>query len=274
MYSSLPLEIWYLIFEYIKFSTKVKIKSTCKYLYKNLDIIDFYNIDDRLRLKLNNKILSKYKNIQSLDISNNPNVTNIYHLKYLKFLNASGSCELNTKSINKLNLTKLILQNNDKITNINKLTKLEYLDISNNDTNLKLDNLKKLKILKCSRKYYQDGINNKSIKLLNLKELDITNNQQIYEIDHMQNLEILHANGKSCVLNDHHIRNCINLKELYISDNPKIITVNHLTNLKVLDISQNSGVNHDGIKEIKNLDVLNIKNNFNINEDKLPFVKK
>ena len=134
--------------------------SVCHFFYDNLCIIDLYQIDEKLRKKLNDTILkqNKFINAKYLDASNNSEITDVNHLKKLQKLDVRWNCGIDQKGIQLLeNLIELDAWDNPKITNVNHLKKLQKLGAGMN----------------C-------GIDQKGIKLLeNLIELDAWNNFKI-----------------------------------------------------------------------------------------------
>ena len=67
-----------------------------------------------------------------LNVSSNPKITKINHLKNLKILDASCDSGINDESLIGLDLVELNICNNPKITKINHLKNLKILDASNN----------------------------------------------------------------------------------------------------------------------------------------------
>jgi len=62
----IPLEILYQIYDELDLKSKINLRQTNKYYYKELRIIDLYNIPEKYRKRLNDKILKQYKDIKYL----------------------------------------------------------------------------------------------------------------------------------------------------------------------------------------------------------------
>jgi len=77
-------------------------------------------------------------------------------------LDASLNCGIDDEGIKDLNLERLQIYDNSKITNANHMTKLKELDASDN----------------C-------GIDDGGIKNLNLKKLNVYNNTKITNVNHI-----------------------------------------------------------------------------------------
>jgi hypothetical protein len=142
--NKLDINIIYLIFGFLIFPSKIKFRSISKYMHK-LEIHDFYNIRKKYLNLLDDKILLNYP--------------------FIKYLNASGYyCKISDEGIKQLNLKKLNVCDNQKITNINHM----------GNTLIEL-NASFLCI-----------INNESIKNLHLRKLNACNNKNITSVNHMK----------------------------------------------------------------------------------------
>ena len=136
------------------------------------------------------------------------------------------------------NLTQLYASGNDKIKDINHLTKLQILNAG-----------------------YNCGIDDKGISLLsNLTELCVNGNEKIKDLNHLPKLQILYAGG-SCGIDDKGISCLTNLTQLNADDNEKIKDINHLTKLQILNAGWNCEIDDKGISRLTNLTQLDARNN-------------
>jgi uncharacterized protein YutD len=213
--NKLDLNIFYLISGFLDFLSKIRFRSISKYS-NLLEIHDFYNIEEKYLILLNDKILLNYPFIRSLNAYNNPNITNVNYMEKLIELNASSNCGITNEGIKNIKLTKLKAYNNTQITNINHMAKsLVELDVS-----------------------WRCGINNEGIKnLKNIRKLCISNNKNINDINHMKKLIELDASCFDCGLTDSGIKE-LNLKILYSTGNKKIKNVNHMNKLIEFNVSE------------------------------------
>jgi hypothetical protein len=154
----------YIIFGFLDFLSKIRLKSTSKYL-NVLKIYDLKNIEQKYLTLLNDNILSTYYFVEYLNASNNKNITNVNHMSKLIELDASGKCGINDYGIEKLNLVKLNANNNLKITNVNHMNKL-------------------IELYACGI----CGIDDYGIEKINLLFLNAYKNSQITNINHMNKL--------------------------------------------------------------------------------------
>ena len=173
----LPIELWNIIFNYTNIKTQLKFIQTCKYLNKHLAIVDLYNIDDKRVYKQTNDILKQYPYLVKLHVG--PLVTDINQLTKLQLLKtAIGLTNNGVKNINPCKLLAYGL----KLTDINHMTNLTYLDASNSN------------------------ISDSGIKNLNLYELDATDNPNITDVNFMTSLKILHTGGPNCGITNNGIK--------------------------------------------------------------------
>src|SRR5436309_652283 len=126
------LDNWNIIFDYCDFLSKIRLRQVCKFLYNNLQIIDFYHIDDKYLDKLTDDILKNYNHIKYLNAYNNSKISDVNWMINLKELNARDNCVINQKGIQNLNLIKLNVRYNSKITDVSMMTLLKELDASDN----------------------------------------------------------------------------------------------------------------------------------------------
>jgi len=104
-------------------------------------------------------------------------------------------------------IIRLYANYNEKITNVNHLTKLEVLDASG----------------------FYCGISSHGISRLSLKELYVDGNPKITDLNHMTRLEILNVSRNSSI-NNMSIQK-LNLMELIAANNENITNVNHMNKL-------------------------------------------
>ena len=194
------------------------------------------------------------------------------------------SDRLDDSIINKYNnVVRLYVSTRSIISNVNHMTKLKELDISNSEidnngthhlTSLEvlnaswnnkifdinnMSNLKKLIILGLC------GINNEGItKLTDLEILDVSSNNKISNINNLTKLTELNA-GDRCGLTNDGIFNLTDLKILDVSNNSKITDINQMTKLTELNAGYKCGLANDGIYNLSNLENLDINYNNQIN---------
>lgn len=167
-------------------------------------------------------------------------------------------------------LIKLNLSNNRNVTDINHLTKLNFLDasgelcvladkgieklnlqeidVTNNLHITKLNHMNKLKVLTAC---YKSALTNNGIKKLNLRELDLTQNSTIDDINCFRRLRLLTAKGDQCAINNDSIKN-LNLCALDASGNPNITNINHMKRLQILMANGlYCGLHNGGIIQLK-----------------------
>ena len=166
----LPIEIWQLVLSKVEFLDQIRLRLVSTLFYQNLEIYDFYNIDNKYLERLDDDVLATYPFIMQLNAALSPKINNIKHMTKLQKLNAGKISGIDDDSINHLNLTELYVSNNPKITNIKHMTKLQIL---------------------CAENNY--GIGDDSISNFNLTELCASDNPKITNIKHMTKLQILCA---------------------------------------------------------------------------------
>lgn len=121
--------------------------------------------------------------------------------------------------------------NNDKILDVNHLTRLIKLNASNDRIYIRETG----GYYECRPNYYHSEnckISDASIKNLNLVELIACGNSLITDVNRMTNLRKLYA-SYNCGIDDDGIKDT-NLTELCIMYNRKITNVDHMPKLKVL----------------------------------------
>src|SRR6202012_3029865 len=204
------------IFNFCNFKSQLYLSSSCKFFNSNLLITDLYNINNNVRLLLNDKILkqSKYKYVTKLDASDNEKIKNVSQMaSTLKNLCADGNCGIDQNGIKDLHLTELYAYDNEKIKNVSQMAstlKILYADGNN-----------------C-------GIDQNGIKDLHLTKLCASNNEKIKDVSQMAStLKILDA-SYYCGIDQNGIKN-LHLTELYAYGNEKIKDVSQMAStLKIL----------------------------------------
>lgn len=261
------------VFDFLSFKDKIYFKCiNSMNLY--LEIKDFFNIDIDIKKKLSDSVLKKYPKIQKLDASLSDKIYDINFLTKLKILDISyDKCNITDFGIKNLNLEILIMRANYKIKDLNYMTNLVKLDISQTP-------------------FPQQGLIN-----LNLHSLSICSNRYIFNLNHMTNLRVLYARSSSIkytgidkldlhildasmceirqlsnfknlkvlgarffYLDDNNLKH-LNLEILNVSCNSLITDLNHMTNLKILFACGSSAISHDSVSNLKNLLIFAHDNN-------------
>ena len=166
-------------------------------------------------------------------------------------LNIMMTCKILNK---KLKIKKLNHPNvSDDILKQEKFTDLEELYASYNEKITNVNHLSKLKILNCFR---DCGIDQEGIKNLQLiEELDASYNKKIKNVNHLTKLKILNCSN-DCGIDQEGIKDLQLIEELDASYNEKIKDVNHLTKLKILSCSFDYGIDQKGIKDLQLIEEL------------------
>ena len=235
--SYIPIEMWQEISSHLNFISNIKLKRVCK----RFEFLKIYNLNSNETScfkKLDDNIIQRYPFIKNLSVNQNPNITNLNHLKNsLQILHCSSYPGLgnwfsgiNDYGIKDLDLFELYANNNVSIKNINHFNNLRILHA----------------VGEC-------GIEDYSIRNLNLIELDASSNPKITSVNHMSKLKILLANNY-CGIDDNGIKQCMNLIRLEINWNSKITDLNHLTNLQILFADSDAcNLGDEGIAHLRNL---------------------
>jgi hypothetical protein len=198
----------------LKISNNQKITYISKFTFlKYLDI----SYDCDLRLDGIEKMF-----LTVLKASHNSGLKNISSLFYLKYADLSGECGVDQKGLGNLDLIRLNISDNPKIHNLAFMKSLTYLDISGNE----------------NVKYNLTG--------LNLHHL-IANYTTILKIPYMSNLKFLEISHS---LIGQKVIKKFDLYYLNAADNPYITDLSHMKSLKILDISGNSQISRDNIKNL------------------------
>jgi len=287
----LYLDIYKLVLLYLNFNSKHKFRLLSKELLK-LNITDLYNIDVKYVVRINGDILKNYKYVEKICVASCCNISCIKHLTCLKYL--IDRCDLldDSQISGMTKLEYLVIDCNTKITNLNFLTNLKYLDMSEtlitndgirNCTNIEiirikgskitnLNRLTKLKKLDSSNCVLDKfGINNCTL----LEEIELFDVVRIdFDMSCMRNLTRLNASGKRCELANKDIKNCTNLTSLEIWNNKYITDINHLAKLKYLDAGYDSVLSNEGFICCTNIEILDIFGNRNIDRQKLGHLAK
>jgi hypothetical protein len=271
MYNS---DIWHIVFSYLNLKYQIRLRNTCKKFYKDLQIIDLYNIDEKYIKRITNDIIQQHKHLKLLNIENNDNVTNLglnglslhtLNISYFgsKFdLNRSYSsyredcltCMMNGKS----NITDI------GIKNMTSIHTLKASGVGCLITDIGIINLKELKILDISyNRYITDkGIHDKKLTYLNIE----TSSYSYSEITDkgIEGMPLIFLNASNNLnITDAGIKD-MQIQQLYISDNPNItnegIINMPLTHLDVSGIRSN--ISKKGIAT--KLKYIKAKNNPNI----------
>jgi hypothetical protein len=250
----LPLEIVQEIFHHLDFSDQINFQSASKYFYNSLRIYRLNRVKN-----LNDDILMKFSYLKYLDIHNNPNIYNVYHLTNLQILKATGSmCNL-SNVYGCTNLTYLDTSGNSFISTFNQLSKLKtlichYLRNTNMDHGIKYcTNLTHLSIANC-------GFTQKSIiNHVNLTKLNIYDVYHITNINHLTNLVALNISGTCNGIQNDGFSKCTNLVSLEMFNNKRVTNLNHLKKLTFLKAGY-SNLHNQSIYDCTNLKQLLINN--------------
>jgi hypothetical protein len=145
-----------IILNILKLKDQINYLSTCRTFYYHLTIETLTELCLKQNV-INNRI---FRNVLSLDASYNSNIKDVSFMKNLKFLDAHGSCGIDQKGIDGLDLIKLNIDNNDNIKNVSFMKNLKVLWASDNRF--------------CGYcKFGQNGIHG-----LNLIQLHVNNNEK------------------------------------------------------------------------------------------------
>ena len=270
----LSYDILSVIFDRCDFISQIRLRQICVTTYDNLQMRDFYHIDETIKSALSDQILMNYHTIEKLDISYNPNITNINHLKCLQLLNASYT---NISQVGIADLREIIsiCLTGTEIYDINHLTKLRIVDISGTAlyycglTSRSINELREIEQLDLRRNYVIKSVNHlKRLKRLNacysalnqagiadlreLINLDVHDNTTITNVNDLKKLKRLDATN-NCGIGQAGITENTELIELYASSNKKIHDVNHLKKLRKLYASFSSGIDQNGISQLSEL---------------------
>jgi hypothetical protein len=239
-----------------------------------LNLSDFFNIinkcklDQLLKFKDNNfkktkEILTKIKSVDSV--------------KYSRFL--TDKILLQPKF---LHLTKLNIENNPKITNLNRFKKLSEINISvsrcgvddagicelenlliiNAYSNPKITNLNRFK--KLTEIYINGncGVGDAGIcELENLLIIDAFDNTKITNLNRFKKLTEINISGFDCEVNGAGICELENLLIINSYSNPKITNLNRFKKLTEINIGWTCEVGDAGICELENLLIIKANDN-------------
>lgn len=257
----LPSDIVSIIHMQLGFHSQLNFKSI-----KNFEKYPVTNLLDEVPNNIYTKILSNdifklYPHTTKLSHNIRISLEGIKYLTKLQILHV-GYDITQDEICNLINLVELKIPKNNIISDLNHLTNLHTLDISN------------------SHKITNDGIKS----LIHLTELDISGNMNyVTNITHLTNLTTLYMSCNAnithihnltklrnlsirgdCKINNMEIKSLTNLVKLNASYNNKITDVNHLVNLKELNAQYNCGITDAGISLLTNLTKIYIHGNQNI----------
>src|SRR5438445_11593150 len=100
MNMELPIELYQEILDRSDFICQIRLTQLNKYLYKELKIYDFLNIQHKHSILLSNDVLKNYKYIIKLNTNNNPKITD-EGIKYMKLhtLDAGSNSKITDEGI-------------------------------------------------------------------------------------------------------------------------------------------------------------------------------
>jgi hypothetical protein len=173
------------IFDILELKDQINYLFTCRIFYHNLSIkkisskkkLFFSEEDNMPDVNLTQHMMKNYifRNVISLNVSDNDIITNVSFMTKLKKLYVDHDCGIDQNGILGLNLIVLDVGFNSKIVDVSFMTKLKKLEA-----------------------YGDSGIDQNGIKGLDLVELNATCNGGITDVSFMKNLKILDAAGSSC----------------------------------------------------------------------------
>lgn len=224
-------------------------------MYKVYSISDFNAFSNLRKLTIDYGSIDQYGisrllNIESLSLTNCPNVTDVNHmtkLKYLKISNNSTVLDVSNLSL----LEEIEVYNVLKIVGLNNSTKLRKIELISNQNPL---------------------IDEKDIKdLVNVTLFRVNFCDNLHSVNHMTKLVELYIGGINYASGG--IKNLPHLRKLTLVNTRRINKFNHLTNLEKLYISSNTSdrpINIEGglsnLVKMKRLDLINVigvKNSIN-----------
>src|SRR5438445_7153922 len=111
------IELYQEILDRTDFLCQIRLSQLNRYLYDNLKICDFHNIDSKYLKILSDNILKNYKYVKKLNAYYTHNITDkgISHMN-LHTLDASFSCTITDRGISHMNLHTLNASSNEFIT--------------------------------------------------------------------------------------------------------------------------------------------------------------
>lgn len=205
--------------------------------------------------------IDKLTNLEFLNISHNMFINDLNSLVNLNTLIANECDNITDESIKKLvNLTRLEI-NYSQIKNVNHLTKLEILSMYGNDKIIEISNLERLSSLNFGGK--DNKISNLELnKLTNLKILSISNDLKITDLKSLNLKELIIKH--SCRIGNREIKHLIYLEKLSVNSYRGITNLNYLTNLKELVASHSCSITNSSINKLNKLKILNVDYNSNV----------
>ena len=108
--------VWnYIIFNYLDFYSQIRFKSVCR-SFNEAQITNLYDIPDKVKSKLTDKILLNFSFVTKLNAYDNLKITSVNHMTKLLELDAQGNCGIGDNGIQCCSLIKLYADDNPKIT--------------------------------------------------------------------------------------------------------------------------------------------------------------
>ena len=216
----LVYDLLQIVFDKLDFISQLRFRQVDNFVYENLQMTNFYDINQEILDILSDDILLNYPYVRQLNARYNGSITNVNHLSELIKLNATLS-NISQTGISKLhNLLELdakcALSDNNNITNVNHLKKLQKLNIGS---------------VMC--RIGQNWIN----ELTELIVLNAEYNRMVKDVNHLKKLKYLNAgsfNFVDCEIDQAGISELYNLIEVNISGNTKIKCLKHCKMLKTI----------------------------------------
>lgn len=231
-------------FNYLDLLSQLRLRATCKELNK-LRITDLYNIPNKYREKLTQKIIIQYPNIKKLCARKNPNILDVNSFQELEVLDAgndyySQNCGIKQEGIEKcVKIKKLNIDQNNYINNLNHMTELILLSASGD-------------------MYAPYATEKKFNECINLEVLKISYYAHLFELKNFTKLKYLYAD--LCKISTDDIKNCTELVCLELGNNCKINSLNEFPNLEILILNSAdiSNVEFGKLEKIKMLTLNNV----------------
>ena len=238
-------------------------------------------------LRINNNIIYDLSNINPHQLNITNNNSDFSHMTNLTKLDLTGGINLNLSQISLSELTiKLNTSDFSHMTNLTRLDMIQYY------SRINLNKLTKLKYLNCNCSDILDGdISNINPIYLNISNTQITNISHLTNLQKLcamesgiteitnPNLETVNINGKTnikiisllklkiLVAYNPYLEqiNCPNLVQLYLSKNTNIINLNNLKNLKKLTLLDNCSIYNTSIQTLE-LEIISLLDNQTITD--------
>ena len=98
----LPYDLLQMIFNGLDFISQLRYHQMISFVYVNIHMTNFGDIEDTIITKLSDEILVKYPHISKLNASSNRQITNVNHLRELQELIVRRRCGICQNGISEL----------------------------------------------------------------------------------------------------------------------------------------------------------------------------